>query len=189
MKKILHANDLNKKNIVLINIENEIYKSLKNKLIELNSNIIIADYFTKEKTKNKNVSIYKIDKNKNIYNEYTILCNLIKRKYKHIDVLIINNTKIPNLTPIEYIEIDNWINTINNNINYSFLIIKTLIPLLKLSNNGLIILNAYHQKKIEKAFMGEIACSNAFLISLMKIINEEHKNSNKVRVNIIDINK
>lgn len=181
--------NIEKKNILIFKTNDNIHKLLQKKLTTMGANVIIADYESKNNYDNDSTSIYNINKKNNVTNEYILLKNLIQRKYKYIDSMILNNLIFPDSTPIEYFNTKKWINVINNNINNTFIIIKTFISLIKKSKNGSIIFNIHKNKKSNKAFIGCFESTNAYLISLMKTINDEYKNINNIRVNAININK
>jgi len=193
MKKKIYIpkkNIIKNKIIVLIDSSNKI--NIINQLINMNSHVILLDQNTSYLNyikKNKYLHVYPLDSKKYNYNNLLILKNIIEKKFKYIDSIIFNSTKIGPICPIEKFPIFEWTDIINTNLNNTFLTIKLLLPLLKKSKNPTIIFTIYSKKSVSKAYWGAYACSNSGIITLMNILNDEYSNNYNIKINSICVDK
>jgi len=108
------------------------------------------------------------------FKEYEKFAQIIKKEFGYLDGLICNAGILGKLSPIEYIDIQQWYKVIQVNLNSVFMIIKSLIPLLKKSKKPIVICNTL-DITIPKAFWGAYSVSKAGLNNLIQILSIENK--------------
>lgn len=166
-----------KKNVVILgSLDDHLFKlSNEYNLILINDDIHCLE-------KNKYIMHFPI---KNTLDEIKILTNILKKRFKIIDAIIINIKEPYETKPIEKIKYDIFCMSIRSNINNFILTIKYFIPLLKLSENPNIII-IFHKNLFNiKAYWSITESTNKFLLMFTQCMNEEYKNISDIKINFI----
>ena len=157
-------------------------------LILLSKNIekleTLYDEIVKEKEKNVIIQPinYEIAEEKDF--EEIILA--IKSEYPSIDGLLNNAGVLGEKKPLEQYDYARWKNVLKVNIDASFLLTKSLLPLLKGSKNSSIIFTSSGVGRRGRAYWGAYSISKFATEAMMQIFSEELQNTSSVRVNCIN---
>jgi len=108
----------------------------------------------------------------------------LHEKFGKLDILIANAASLGVLSPVGHIEPRIWDETIAINLTSNFRLIRSLDPLLRLSDAGRAIFVSSGATR-GNAFWGAYAASKAGLNALATCYANEMKNSN-IRVNIVE---
>jgi len=110
------------------------------------------------------------------FDDYEDLQKDIQIHSGRIDTLILNAGILGMLSPIEHYSIDKWFQVLQVNLNSKFLLIKNMLPLLKLSKNPRIVFILDQQLSHAHANWGAYSVANAACINLAQILREEYRN-------------
>ena len=118
--------------------------------------------------------------------EYEQLAQQIEETFGRLDGLLLNAAVLGDLTPLEFYKIDQFERVMKINVNAQFMLIKTLLPLLKQSEAGSIILTTSSVGRKGRANWGAYAISKFAVEGMMQTLADELENTSKVRVNCIN---
>ena len=119
-------------------------------------------------------------------NDYDDLKNNLAINYKHLDGLLLNASILGDRSPIEDYDISMWVQTLHVNLTAQFILVKTLLPLLHLSNKASVIFTSSGVGKVGKAFWGAYSVSKFGIEGLSQILSNEHSNDKSIRFNCIN---
>ena len=119
-------------------------------------------------------------------NDFDKIISAIKDKYPSIDGLLNNAGVLGEKKPLEQYNYDTWKNVIKVNVDASFLLTKSLLPLLKKSNSSSIIFTSSGVGRKGRAYWGAYSISKFATEAMMQIFSEELQNTSSVRVNCIN---
>jgi NAD(P)-dependent dehydrogenase (short-subunit alcohol dehydrogenase family) len=106
-------------------------------------------------------------------------------RFGRLDVLVGNAGELGTLSPLGHIEPKDWQRVLDLNLTANWRLIRSLDPLLRLSEAGRAIFVSSSVGSQVRPFWGTYAVSKAGLEMLVKIYAEEMKQT-KVRANLID---
>lgn len=109
----------------------------------------------------------------------------IYQRYGRLDVLVSNAAILGPLSPLPHITADAWASVVDTNLNANWRLIRTLDPLLKLSDAGRAVFVSSGAASGANAYWGPYAVSKAGLEALVKTYAEELRSTN-VRANILN---
>ena len=119
-------------------------------------------------------------------NDFERIISAIKDKYPSIDGLLNNAGVLGEKKPLEQYNYATWKNVIKVNVDASFLLTKSLLPLLKKSNGSSIIFTSSGVGRKGRAYWGAYSISKFATEAMMQIFSEELQNTSSVRVNCIN---
>ena len=119
-------------------------------------------------------------------NDYNDLKNNLAINYKHLDGLLLNASILGDRSPIEDYDISMWVQTLHVNLTAQFILVKTLLPVLHLSNKASVIFTSSGVGKVGKAFWGAYSVSKFGIEGLSQILSNEHSNDKSIRFNCIN---
>jgi len=119
-------------------------------------------------------------------NDFEKIISAIKDKYPSIDGLLNNAGVLGEKKPLEQYNYATWKNVIKVNVDASFLLTKSLLPLLKKSNGSSIIFTSSGVGRKGRAYWGAYSISKFATEAMMQIFSEELQNTSSVRVNCIN---
>ena len=131
-------------------------------------------------------SISLLDLSKADGNDYDDLRDNLANNYKHLDGLLLNASILGERSPIEDYDISVWVQTLHINLTAQFILVKTLLPVLHLSNKASVIFTSSGVGKIGKAFWGAYSVSKFGIEGLSQILSNEHSNDKSIRFNCIN---
>ncbi len=106
-------------------------------------------------------------------------------RFKRLDILVANGAMLGPLSPLNHVKTEDWQRVIDVNLTANWRLIRTLDPLLKLSDAGRAVLVSSGAAQSCKAYWGPYAVSKAGLEALARVYANEVA-STPVRVNILD---
>ena len=118
--------------------------------------------------------------------DYDDLKNNLAINYKHLDGLLLNASILGDRSPIEDYDISMWVQTLHVNLTAQFILVKTLLPSLHLSNKASVIFTSSGVGKVGKAFWGAYSVSKFGIEGLSQILSNEHSNDKSIRFNCIN---
>ena len=119
-------------------------------------------------------------------NDYDDLKNNLAINYKHLDGLLLNASILGDRSPIEDYDISIWVQTLHVNLTAQFILVKTLLPVLHLSNKASVLFTSSGVGKVGKAFWGAYSVSKFGIEGLSQILSNEHSNDKSIRFNCIN---
>ena len=131
-------------------------------------------------------SISLLDLSKADGSDYDDLRDNLANNYKHLDGLLLNASILGDRSPIEDYDISVWVQTLHINLTSQFILVKTLLPVLHLSNKASVIFTSSGVGKIGKAFWGAYSVSKFGIEGLSQILSNEHSNDKSIRFNCIN---
>jgi NAD(P)-dependent dehydrogenase (short-subunit alcohol dehydrogenase family) len=118
--------------------------------------------------------------------DYDDLKNNLAINYKHLDGLLLNASILGDRSPIEDYDISMWVQTLHVNLTAQFILVKTLLPVLHLSNKASVVFTSSGVGKVGKAFWGAYSVSKFGIEGLSQILSNEHSNDQSIRFNCIN---
>jgi NAD(P)-dependent dehydrogenase (short-subunit alcohol dehydrogenase family) len=110
---------------------------------------------------------------------------LLYQRWRKLDILVAAGGILGPLSPLPHISADAWDSTLDINIGANWRLIRTLDPVLKLSDAGRVLFFTSHAADADTAYWGPYAVSKAGLEALAKSYAQEVANT-AVRVNLLD---
>lgn len=118
--------------------------------------------------------------------EYQQLAEQIEETFGRLDGLLLNAAILGDITPLEFYKIDLFEKVMHVNVNAQFILIRTLMPLLKRSDAGSIILTTSSVGRKGRANWGAYAISKFAVEGMAQVLADELENTCNVRVNCIN---
>lgn len=193
---IPNKSSLKNKIILIINIKKNIDKKLMTSIIKCGAKIIILEKSINKLSKiydhmklyKKNIFLYPLCSSFITQKDYYKMARIIYKNFGRIDGLIYNIPKIKKSSPFEQINLKELQKELNTNFYKKLIIIKILMPLIKLSKNASIIFTTHNIKSLN-TYWSTYNCFNSALKTLIKIIYEEYKNILNIKINQIQLDK
>jgi len=118
--------------------------------------------------------------------DYQQLVDNLLIEFNKLDGLLLNAAILGDRTPIEQYDIQRWVETIHINLTSQFILVKTLLPALKKSEDASVVFTTSGVGKIGKAFWGAYSVSKFGVEGLCQILSEEFDNDSSIRFNCIN---
>lgn len=109
----------------------------------------------------------------------------LHQKFGRLDILVGNAAALGDLSPVGHIEPKTWDATVAINLTANYRLIRSLDPLLRLSEAGRAIFVSSGAARNANAFWGAYAATKAGLETLVKCYANEMRNTT-VRANLVD---
>jgi len=119
-------------------------------------------------------------------NDYQELVDNLLIEFNQLDGLLLNAAILGDRTPIEQYDVQKWVETIHINLTSQFILVKTLLPALKKSQDASVVFTTSGVGKIGKAFWGAYSVSKFGVEGLCQILSEEFDNDSSIRFNCIN---
>ena len=119
-------------------------------------------------------------------NDYQELIDNLLTEFNQLDGLLLNAGVLGDRSPIEQYDVQKWVETIHINLTSQFILVKTLLPALKKSDNASVIFTSSSVGKTGKAFWGAYSVSKFGVEGLCQILAEEFDNDSSIRFNCIN---
>ncbi len=133
-----------------------------------------------------NVIIQPLDLETAEEKDYEKIFRAIRDDYPKIDGLINNAGILGEKKSLEQYSYVSWKNVLKVNLDASFLMTKSLMPLLRKSDNSSIIFTSSGVGRKGKAYWGAYSISKFATEAMMQILSQELQNTSRVRVNCIN---
>lgn len=119
--------------------------------------------------------------------DYQNIADTIDKEFGRLDGLVLNASLLGSMTPIEQYESEVWQKVMQVNVHASFLLVKTLIPLLSAAPEPSIIFTSSSVGRKGRAFWGAYSVSKFATEGLAQILADEHDAKDDfIKVNVIN---
>ena len=118
--------------------------------------------------------------------DYQELIDNLLSEFNQLDGLLLNAAILGDRSPIEQYDVQKWVETIHINLTSQFILVKTLLPALRESDNASVVFTSSGVGKIGKAFWGAYSVSKFGVEGLCQILAEEFDNDSSIRFNCIN---
>ena len=105
--------------------------------------------------------------------QYDELAAMVEREFGHLDGLLHNAAILGPRTPLEQLSGDNFMRVMQVNVNATFMLTSTLLPLLKLSKDASVIFTSSSVGRKGRAYWGAYAASKFANEGLMQVLADE----------------
>lgn len=110
---------------------------------------------------------------------------ILYQRWGKLDILVANAGVLGPLSPLSHITADAWSTVIDTNLNANWRLIRTLDPLLRLSDGGRAVFISSGAASSANAYWGPYAASKAGLEAMVRSYAHEVENT-RMRVNIVN---
>ena len=119
--------------------------------------------------------------------DYQNIADVIEREFGRLDGLVLNASLLGSMTPIEQYEAEVWQKVMQVNVNANFLLVKTMIPLLRAAPEPSVIFTSSSVGRKGRAFWGAYAVSKFATEGMAQILADEHDaHDDFIKVNVIN---
>lgn len=106
--------------------------------------------------------------------DYHKIAEVIDREFGRLDGLVLNASLLGSLTPVEQYEAEVWQKVMQVNVHASFLLVKTMIPLLRAAETPSVIFTSSSVGRKGRAFWGAYAVSKFATEGMAQVLADEH---------------
>lgn len=118
--------------------------------------------------------------------QYDELAAMIEREFGRLDGLLHNASIVGPRTPVEQLSGENFMRVMQVNVNATFMLTSTLLPLLKLSPDASIVFTSSSVGRKGRAYWGAYAVSKFATEGLMQVVADELDGTASVRANSVN---
>ena len=118
--------------------------------------------------------------------EYQQIAQTIEEEFGRLDGLLLNAAILGDMRPIEYYPMDLFEKVMKVNVNAQFILVRTLMPMLRQSDQGSIIFTTSSVGRKGRANWGAYAISKFAIEGMMQTLADELKNTSAIKVNCIN---
>ena len=118
--------------------------------------------------------------------QYDELAAMIESEFGRLDGLLHNASIIGPRTPLEQLSGDNFMRVMHINVDATFMLTSTLLPLLKLSEDASVVFTSSSVGRKGRAYWGAYGVSKFATEGLMQTLADEVENVSAVRSNSIN---
>ena len=118
--------------------------------------------------------------------EYKQIAETIEQEFGRLDGLLLNAAILGDIRPLEFYPMELFEKVMQTNVNAQFMLIRTLLPQLRQSEQGSIIFTTSSVGRIGRANWGAYAVSKFAIEGMMQTLADELKDTSNVKVNCIN---
>lgn len=118
--------------------------------------------------------------------EYFALAEQLEGTYGRLDGLLHNAGILGQRAPIEHYDVAAWHEVMHINLNVPFVLTRTLLPLLRKSEDASIVFTSSSVGRRGRAFWGAYAVSKFGVEGLAQVLADETDRSGRLRVNCLN---
>lgn len=118
--------------------------------------------------------------------DYTQLANTLEEEFGRLDGLLLNAAILGDMRPLEYFPADVFEKVMKVNVTAPFLLVRNLMPLLRLSDQGSIIFTTSSVGRKGRANWGAYGISKFAVEGMMQTLADETRNTSAIKVNCIN---
>lgn len=118
--------------------------------------------------------------------DYTQLANTLEEEFGRLDGLLLNAAILGDMRPLEYFPADVFKKVMKVNVTAPFLLVRNLMPLLRLSDQGSIIFTTSSVGRKGRANWGAYGISKFAVEGMMQTLADETRNTSAIKVNCIN---
>jgi NAD(P)-dependent dehydrogenase (short-subunit alcohol dehydrogenase family) len=118
--------------------------------------------------------------------EYDALHSALQSEFGRLDGLAQLAGILGDLSPIEQYDVPTWCKVLHVNLTSAFVVTRTLLPLLKLSEDGAIVYASSTVARRGRAYWGAYAVSKFGIEGLMQVVAHEAAGTTRIRANSVN---
>ena len=118
--------------------------------------------------------------------EYDALFEAIDREFGRLDGLVHVAGILGDLSPVEQYDVPTWCKVLHVNLTAAFLLTRTLLPLLRKSQDASIAFTSSTVGRVGRAYWGAYAASKFGTEGLMQVLAHEMAGTTRIRVNSLN---
>lgn len=118
--------------------------------------------------------------------EYEALSGAIEREFGRLDGLAHVAGILGDLSPVEQYDVPTWCKVLHVNLTAAFLLTRTLLPLLRKSEDASIVFTSSTVGRVGRAYWGAYAVSKFGTEGLMQVLAHEMAGTTHIRVNSLN---
>jgi NAD(P)-dependent dehydrogenase (short-subunit alcohol dehydrogenase family) len=118
--------------------------------------------------------------------EYEALSGAIEREFGRLDGLAHVAGILGDLSPVEQYDVPTWCKVLHVNLTAAFLLTRTLLPLLRESEDASIVFTSSTVGRVGRAYWGAYAVSKFGTEGLMQVLAHEMAGTTHIRVNSLN---
>jgi len=118
--------------------------------------------------------------------EYDALHDALDREFGRLDGLAHVAGILGDLSPVEQYDVPTWCKVLHVNLTAPFILTRTLLPLLRRSDDASIVFTSSNAARRGRAFWGAYTASKFGTEGLMQVLADEMAGSTRIRVNSIN---
>lgn len=118
--------------------------------------------------------------------DYQKIASTLEQEFGRLDGLLLNAAILGDMRPLEFFPMDTFEKVMKVNVNAQFLLVRTLMPLLRLSDQGSIIFTTSSVGRQGRANWGAYAISKFAVEGMMQTLADETRNTSTLKVNCIN---
>ena len=118
--------------------------------------------------------------------EYRQIADTIEEEFGRLDGLLLNAAILGDLRPLEYFPMDIFEKVMQVNVTAQFMLVRTLMPLLRQSDAGSIIFTTSSVGRKGRANWGAYGISKFAMEGMMQTLADETVNTSNIKVNCIN---
>ena len=120
---------------------------------------------------------------------YGALADAVREEFGRLDGLAHVAGLLGERAPIEHCDVPTWLRVMHVNVNAAFMLTRTLLPLLRLSEDASVIFTTSGVSVRARAYWGAYAVSKFALEGLAQVLADETDTVTKIRVNTVNPGK
>jgi len=117
---------------------------------------------------------------------YADLAAAVRREFGRLDGLAHVAALLGERSPIEHYDVVSWVRVMHVNVNATFILTQTLLPLLRESQDGSVVFTTSSVSNRGRAYWGAYAVSKFAVEGLMQVLADETDTTTAVRVNSVN---
>ncbi|HKY00284.1 MAG TPA: YciK family oxidoreductase [Steroidobacteraceae bacterium] len=118
--------------------------------------------------------------------EYDALFDALDREFGRLDGLAHVAGILGDLSPIEQYDVPTWCKVLHVNLTAAFLLTRTLLPLLRKSEDASIVFTTSTVGRVGRAYWGAYSASKFGTEGLMQVLAHEMAGTTRIRVNALN---
>jgi NAD(P)-dependent dehydrogenase (short-subunit alcohol dehydrogenase family) len=131
-------------------------------------------------------SIAPLDLERADASHYDTLADAVRNEYGRLDGLVHAAALLGERSPIEHHDVVSWLRVMHVNVNAAFILTKSLLPLLKLSQDASAVFVTSGVSVRGGAYWGAYAASKFAVEGLMQVLADETDTATSIRVNSVN---
>lgn len=117
---------------------------------------------------------------------YDVLHDAIEREFQRLDGLVHAAGILGALSPVEHYDVPTWCKVLHVNLTAPFILTRTLLPLLRRSEDGSVVFTSSSVSRQGRAYWGAYATSKFGTEGLMQVLAHEMAVTTRIRVNSLN---
>ncbi|RLT92518.1 YciK family oxidoreductase [Ketobacter sp.] len=118
--------------------------------------------------------------------EYRQIAETIEQEFGRLDGLLLNAAILGDIRPLEFYPMDLFEKVMATNVNAQFMLVRTLLPLLRQSEQGSIVFTTSSVGRVGRANWGAYAISKFAVEGMMQTLADELKDTSNIKVNCVN---